>query len=217
MAINAFAGIGGPPKQPVKTVKSPSVPIIPTKTGSSYYDMVGAQSATAAGHTPQAPSSSSSGSSGSSNINLQVEPNKALDAMIGNYNQHVNDTKGQDGRMMDLAAGRIRDAREGNRRSLQQDSLFAGRASDPSIASYDAETSGLESAAIADVATQRESNLTNALGAGVGYAAMPAQFANTDKALQIQAATASNAMANNTFNQFLALLNASKQSPIYMG
>jgi hypothetical protein len=148
---------------------------------------------------------------------LHADTNQALEALTGRYNTQLDNLSSNSGQMMELAGQKIRDAREGGRTALQQDSLAAGRASDPALAGYDASTERSQAGAIADVAAQREGQLTNAIAGGVGVMGAPAAQALTEKQLQLQAYQANSASANNTFNQFLALLNSNRQSPIYTG
>jgi hypothetical protein len=223
MARGAYAGIGGDTigyvqPQPVATggVKSPFVggSTGPTQlsvpTNVAAYDGGGGGgggSAYTGGTTPPP----------AAPLSLHADTNQALDALIGRYTKQLDNLSSNSGEMMDIAAQKIRDAREGGRKELGQASLAAGRASDPNIAAYDAATEGAQAGAIAGTAAQREANLTNALQGGVGVMGAPANLALQEKQLQLGAYNAQNAATNNTFQQFMAMLNASRTSPIYTG
>lgn len=164
---------------------------------------------------------SPSGGGGASSLTLNADTNHALEALRGRYDKQLNDLSSNTGHIMDTAGSRIRDAREGGRQALQQDALFANKASDPSLASYDAATVGAQAGAIADIAAGREANLTNALQGGVSVMGAPADLALREKGLQVNAYQAENqakaATNNMAFQQWLALLNATRTSPIYTG
>jgi len=166
-----------------------------------------------------APSTTSTGGagSGSSSLTLKADTNASLEALRNRYGTHLDNITGNSGQMMDLAGSRIRDAREGGRAALQQDSMFAGKASDPSLASYDSQTQGQVAGAVADVAAGREAHLTSALQGGVNVMGAPEDQAMREKQLQLGAYQAENAAKNQNFSSFLALLNATRTSPIYTG
>lgn len=214
MVLNAFAGIGGPPKTP-KVVQQQQPIKIPTSTPtSSYYDMMGAQSAQAMGAPAPAPTSSGSSSSGVPQLNLHADTNQALEALAGQYSQQLSDIKGNTGHIMDTLGTKMRDSREGGRRALQEDSTLAGRASDPGLANYDSQTQGMVDQTLADVALGQQDRLTSALQGGVSVMGAPASMAMNEKNLQVQAYNAQNAAAQNSFDRFLALLNATRTSPL---
>lgn len=216
-----FAGIGPTPAKP-----APATTASRGGSGSGVTQVQGygstpiqspAWSAPAAAASP--PPSSGGGSAPS--LTLHADTNSALTALTGRYNKHLDDLSGNTGEIMDTAGSRIRDAREGGRRALQEDALFANRASDPALASYDAATTGAQAGAIADIAQGREANLTNALVGGVGVMGAPAEMALKEKGQQINAYSAENAAkaatSNMAFQQWMALLNAQRSSPIYTG
>lgn len=173
----------------------------------------------AAAAPPPPPPAAASGAGGA--LTLHADTNQALSALSGRYGKHLDNLEGNTGHIMDTAASRIRDVREGGRRALQEDALFANKASDPGLASYEAGTSGLQAGAIADIAQGREANLTNALVGGVGVMGAPAEMALKEKGTQIAAYNAENAaksaVSNMAFQQWMALLNANRTSPIYTG
>jgi hypothetical protein len=150
-------------------------------------------------------------------LTLRANTNASLEALRSRYGKHLDDISGDTGHFMDLAGSRIRDAREGQRNALQQDSVFRGAASDPSLAAYDAETTGDVSKAVADVGAQREQQLTSALQGGVNVMGAPEDQAMREKQLQVSAYQAQNAANNQNFASWLALLNATRTSPIYTG
>lgn len=154
-------------------------------------------------------------------VNLQANTSEALDALTKRYMGNLDDIKGNSGYFMDLAGSKIRDAREGGRTALQQDAAFAGKASDPSIAAYDADTQRAQAGAIADVAAQREGIYTGAIAGGVNVASAAPRLALDEKQLQVNAynaqQAATQAAAMNDFSRWRALLDAQRGSPIYQG
>lgn len=169
------------------------------------------------GAAPSTTGSGGSTGSGASSLTLKADTNASLEALRNRYGTHLDNITGNSGQMMDLAGSRIRDAREGGRAALQQDSMFRGAASDPSLASYDSQTQGQVAGAVADVAAGREAHLTSALQGGVNVMGAPEDQAMREKQLQLGAYQAENAAKNQNFSSFLALLNATRTSPIYTG
>lgn len=218
MASGAWAGIpvgpstSGGKQRPVASAQ-PTLPIgggaLPYSGGGGNglpYSQGGAATAAGAASSSSAPS-----------LTLKADTNQALNALLSRQDQHLDNLTNNSGAIMDTAASRIRDLREGGRRQLQEDSLFRGAASDPSLSAYDAETTGMATKAIADTAVQREGNLTNAIQGGLGVAGAPAAEARAEKGLQVSAYQAEQAAKNQNFASWLALLNASRTSPIYTG
>lgn len=176
------------------------------------------------GAAPAAGAGAASAAGGGSSVpslSLTANTNQALEALRSRYGKHLDNLENDTGQIMDTAGSRIRDAREGGRRALQENSMFRGAASDPALSSYESETTGLVAKGIADTAAQREANLTGALQGGVSVMGAPEEQALREKGLGVSAYTAeqnARAAANNTaFNQYLALLNATRSSPIYTG
>lgn len=231
MPSGSWAGVGGGittpsymKKQPAATSRAPvqQQPLIPGLGGqaqSVQQSML--EAAQRGGTAPATPGSSSGGgssdSSGSGSLTLKADTNASLEALRNRYTGHLDDIKGNTGHFMDLAGSRIRDAREGGKAALQQDSMFRGAASDPSLAAYEADTTGAVAGAVADVAAGREQQYTNALQGGVAVAGAPEEQALREKQLQVNAYQAESASKNQNFASWLALLNASRTSPIYTG
>lgn len=230
MAVGSYASYGGglgatsqaKKKAPVAGAMAASgsaQPLIPgTPTKSVQQSML--EAAQASGTAPATTGSSggaAGGSSGSGSLTLKADTNQALEAIRNRYTGHLDDIKGDTGHFMNLAGSRIRDAREGGRTALQQDSMFRGVASDPSLAAYESDTTGAVAGAVADVGAQREQQYTNALQGGVAVAGAPEDQALREKQLQVNAYQAESAAKNQNFASWLALLNASRTSPIYTG
>jgi hypothetical protein len=214
-------GLGTPDYMKRKTASAaqpaqPALPGLPglgspaSSTGSTPGGALPYASGGAAASTPTTPG-------GSSALTLKADTNASLEALRNRYGTHLDNISGNTGHFMDLAGSRIRDAREGGRAALQQDSMFAGKASDPSLAQYDAATTGQVAGAVADVAAQRENQLTGALQGGVNVMGAPEDQALREKQLQVNAYQAQNAANNQNFSSWLALLNATRTSPIYTG
>lgn len=150
-------------------------------------------------------------------LSLHADTNAALTALNDRYTQNLNNLQDGNGQIMDIAGSKIRDAREGGRRALQEGNIQAGKASDPSLAGYDAETQRGVEGAITDLALGQEDKYTSAIQGGVNVAGAAPGLALSEKQLQLSAYNAENAADRNNFDKFLALLNANRQSPIYQG
>lgn len=158
---------------------------------------------------------------GGSDFSMSAQTYPALEALQGRYDKYLGNLESNSGQIMDQAATRLRDAREGGRENLRQANTFAGRASAPSTANYEAQTQRGVQQAIADVTTDRERTLGSALQGGLGIARAPAELALSEKGLGLQAqqaqASAQAQQAQMQLQQMLALLQAQRSSPIYGG
>ncbi len=166
---------------------------------------------------PTAPAASTPGAP----VTFKADTNAALDALSGKYTQHLDDLENNSGKIMDIAGQRMRDAREGGRRSMSDTMTLSGKATDPAAAQYEADTTRGVEGAIADTEAQREAQLTSALQGGVAVHSASPELALKEKQFQAgvygqqQQAQAQEASAN--FDRFLALLNSQRTSPIYTG
>jgi hypothetical protein len=157
----------------------------------------------------------SAGAPGAATVTAQTNP--MLDALTTRYGSYLDNLEGNTGRIMDIAGSKLRDAREGGRNALQQSEGFRGVSSSNRLGQYDTATQRGVQGAIADITTAREGTLGNALQGAVGVARAPAELALAEKQFGLQTANAQQANVNNQFNQLMALLNATRQSPIYSG
>lgn len=144
-----------------------------------------------------------------------------LEALQGKYNQHLSDLQNNTGHVMDTMATKFRDAREGGRETLRQGNAFAGRASTPETSNYESNTQRGVQSTLADVANDRERQLTGALQGGLAIARAPADLALAEKGYGLQAYQAQTQAANQKaqldLQALMAMLQAQRQSPIYSG
>lgn len=160
---------------------------------------------------------SGGGGIASPGISVGAQTNPALDALLGRQNANLDRLTSGGGELMDTAAGRIRDVREGGRNSLMQSEGMRGVGSSNSLAGYEADTARGEQGAITDVANNRQQNLTNAIQGGLGIAGAGAQQALAEKQFGLSTYNAQQQAASNDFSHFMALLQAQRSSPIYSG
>lgn len=156
-------------------------------------------------------------SPGPTSTAISAATSPALDALQGRYGKYLDNLEGNSGRIMDIAAGRLRDTREGGRAALQQSQGFRGVGSSNRLANYDASTQRGQAGAIADITTQREGTLGNALQGGLGIARAPADLALAEKGFGLTAANQQLQQQQQTFNQLQALLQATRTSPLTGG
>jgi hypothetical protein len=144
-----------------------------------------------------------------------------LEALQGRYNRHLDDLQNNTGHVMDVMGTKMRDAREGGRENLRQANTFAGRASTPETSNYESNTQRGVQSTLADVANDRERQLTGALQGGLGIARAPADLALAEKGYGLQAYQAQTQAANQKaqldLQALMAMLQAQRQSPIYSG
>jgi hypothetical protein len=161
------------------------------------------------------------GGGGAPGLSLQAQTYPELEALQQKYNSHLDDLKNNTGHVMDVMGTKMRDAREGGKESLRQANAFAGRASTPANAAYEAQTQRGVQSTLADVANDRERQLTSALQGGLGIARAPAELALSEKGLGLQAYQAQTQAANQSaqmnLQALLALLQAQRSSPVYSG
>lgn len=155
------------------------------------------------------------------NLNVNAQTSPELQALLDRNNRNLDEIESGTGHEMDVMGQKFRDAREGGRESLRQANAFAGRASTPATAGYEAETQKGVQGTLADVALRRRQMLTGAIQGSLGIARAPGDMALAEKGLGLQAyqaqTAAQNAAAQLQLQQMLALLNAQRQSPIYSG
>lgn len=147
-------------------------------------------------------------------INVTASTYPALEALQERYNKYLGGLETNTGQIMDQAGSRLRDAREGGKRSLQQSQGARGVASSPADSRYEADTQRGVQGAISDIATERERTLGAALQGGLGIARGPADLALSEKGLGINAYQAQQQAQIGQFNAWLALLNAQRNSPL---
>jgi hypothetical protein len=157
-------------------------------------------------------------------ITAQDDPR--LTGLADRYDKYLGDYENNTGKFMDLAASRFRDAREGSRAAMSNDAAFRGINADTS--KYDRGTLRGEQAAIANVAQQREASQGENLRGGLPIAAAPGEANRADRGQNMnwwqmqqnagqQAWENQRAQANDSFSQFLAMLNQARQGPLPPG
>ncbi len=150
-------------------------------------------------------------------INVSAQSNPHLDALLSRSNANLDRLTSGGGELMDTAAGRIRDIREGGRAALGQSEGMRGVSSSGRLADYEGDTSRAQMGAITDITNNRQQNLTSAIQGGLGIAGAPAEMALREKQFGLATHQANQQSANDNFQRFLALLQAQRTSPIYSG
>lgn len=154
-------------------------------------------------------------------IQLSAELDPNLTGLGDDYKAYIRSLTSNSGKIMDLAGSRMRDSREGGRKALRESAALRGVDDSKSLASYDAETQGNVTRAVADTATERERTLGAALQGGVNVFGAPKQLALQEKGLGLSAWTANQAANNQNWSSYLALLSARNstqpRSPMYGG
>lgn len=156
----------------------------------------------------------------------QVHP--ALSALGDRYTEYLDDYMEGTGHALDVLGGRIRDAREGGRRSLAASEGLRGIKSSNRMAQYEAETQGDMAKAMTDAALRREESYGGAMRGGLPIYQAPGQMAMAEKGLGLSAWQAANQanqwnaaqqhqVAQDEFANFLAMLQAQRTSPVYTG
>lgn len=161
------------------------------------------------------PPDGSSGASGGAGGNFSASTYAPLEALQGRYNKYLDNLEGNSGQIMDQAASRLRDIREGGRKSLMASEGSRGINTSNRLSNYEADTAGSQAKAIADITTNREQTLGNALQGGLGIAQAPANLALSEKGFGLSAAAQQQAAAQQNLQSYLALLNSQRTSPIY--
>lgn len=157
------------------------------------------------------------GAAMSPGLNIGAQTNPALDALLARSTANLDRLSSGGGELMDTAAGRIRDIREGGKASLGQSEGMRGVSSSNRAGQYEADTSRAQMGAITDITNNREQNLTSAINSGLGIAGAPAEQALREKQFGLATHQANQQSASDNFQRFMALLNAQRSSPIYSG
>jgi len=150
-------------------------------------------------------------------IAVSAQTNPALDALLARSTANLDRLTSGGGELMDTAAGRIRDIREGGRSALGQSEGMRGVSSSNRMGQYEADTSRGEMGAITDITNNRQQNLTSAIQGGLGVAGAGQEMALREKQFGLATQQAASQSANDNFAHFMALLQAQRSSPIYSG
>lgn len=127
-----------------------------------------------------------------SELTLDAKANPYLEELVGRQRGYLDSLEGGTGRIMDIAGSRLRDAREGGRKALQNSAAFRGVDDGSVLSSYDAETTRGVQSALADITTDREALLGNALQGSLGIYSAPGEDARAQNAQALQAWQANN-------------------------
>jgi hypothetical protein len=147
-------------------------------------------------------------------VNLSAQTNPALDALLQRSNRYMDTLESNTGGAMTKAAQLVRDAREGGKRTLQQNEAMRGVGSSNAQSNYEAGTTGLETKALSDVAAAREATLGGAIQGALGIARAPAEMSLQERHLGLSAAQLQQQAAQANMDRWLALLNATRNSPV---
>ena len=150
-------------------------------------------------------------------LNIQAQTNPQLEALQGRANKYMDDLQAGTGHAMDLAGQKMRDAREGGRQALGTSEGMRGVASSNRMGQYEADTQRGVTRAIADTGLERERMLGSAIQGSLGIARAPGEMALQEKGFGLSAYQAQQQANQQQFSNFMALLNAQRQSPIYGG
>lgn len=150
-------------------------------------------------------------------FDVQAQQSPELQALSGRWNTYLDDIDKNTGHAMDVAGQKFRDIREGGAKSLAASEGSRGINTGTSQEKYAADTARGEQSAIANTALERERMKGMALQ-GAGQAARsPLEMALQEKQLGLEGWGMTNAANSQAFNQWLAMLQAQRSSPIYTG
>lgn len=152
-------------------------------------------------------------------LNFSAEKSPELLALLGESQSYINDLKNNTGHTMDELGAKLRDSREGGKRSLQQGESARGVNSSMAQSNYEGATQRGVQDTLAGVARDREAMRGGAIQGAAGIAGGINSAAMAEKALQLgawsaqQQAQAAKEAAN--YNQWLSLLGEYRSSPAY--
>jgi hypothetical protein len=164
-------------------------------------------------------------------VNLQAQPNPHLEALTKDYKGYTDDLKSGTGHFLDVTGQKIRDAREGGKRSLAESESFRGIGSSNRAAQYEEGTLDELQRGLTDAGIERERTYGAALQGGVGVYGAPADLALREKGLGLDALREGRAAQQqqydqqrnaslDKFSQFLELLQQQQSmpsAPVYTG
>lgn len=148
------------------------------------------------------------------NFNISAEQAPELTALTDRHKKYLDDLEQGTGHAMDVAAQKFRDVREGGAKALAANEAARGVNTSLAGAKYEGETTRGQQAAIADVGLERTRMRGAALDAAGRAARAPLEMALAEKGLGLQAWQAQQAENRSVFDQYMALLNASRSSPV---
>jgi hypothetical protein len=158
---------------------------------------------------------SGGGGGGAGGFNNTAQTYPGFDSLLKKYMGWAECLESGSDRVMDMAGQKYRDAREGGLKSLRAGNRAAGRISSPNESRYQSETTRGVQQAVADTAIKREAMIGAAYAGALPLTAAGPNMALAEKNLGLQQVVAQNQMANSSFNNFLALLQALRSSPTY--
>jgi len=173
----------------------------------------------------------------SPNLTATAAADPRLEGLSDRYTQHLDALQGRikSGVAPERAAQLIGDVREGSGRRLKERAALFGRASDPSIAAHEGETARLQMGAIADVSAAETAMYGGEVRGGLGVAGAPGARQLDEKRFGLSASAEARAGQSDewsreidkvnreaadsarAFDEWRALLELSRESPMYMG
>jgi hypothetical protein len=172
-----------------------------------------------AGNTPKDPWRNP----GTANTKVSSQMPAESQRLSQNYEQYIQSLKGNTGTAMENAMSKIRDAREGGKKTLTEGAMGRGIASTPDIGKWEEGTQAEMASAATDIGLGRESMIGEAMRGAPSIYESPYRLAQGEKGIGLQAAgldlqreaqaqAAQESARQREFDNFMALLNAQRSS-----